>query len=148
LDTGDSVDSLEEVCTTCGVLDVGVDEKGVGLGMDVLPVGQQRTDGSLWEDLHHDLETVEALGFGGLDLRRESLDKVLVDDTVRLDISLATAGEAEATYSSKESEDVLDEVSFVVIELVVPIVEIGGKVDFLGCPEPDCQFGSKRESET
>jgi hypothetical protein len=68
LDTGDSVDSLEEVCTTCGVLDVGVDEEGIGLGMDVLPVGQRRTVQSLWKDLHHDLETVEALGLGGLDL--------------------------------------------------------------------------------
>jgi hypothetical protein len=36
---------------------------------------------------HHDLETVEALGLGGLDLGRESLDKVLVDDTVRLRVS-------------------------------------------------------------
>jgi hypothetical protein len=34
--------------------------------------------------LHHDLETVEALGLGGLDLGRESLDKVLVDNTVGL----------------------------------------------------------------
>ena len=41
LDTWDGVDSLEEVCTTCGVLDVGVDEEGVGLGMDILPVGQR-----------------------------------------------------------------------------------------------------------
>lgn len=33
---------------------------------------------------HHDLETVEALGLGALDLGRESLDKVLVDDAVGL----------------------------------------------------------------
>jgi hypothetical protein len=37
LNTGDGVDGLEEVCTTCGVLDIGVDEEGVGLGVDVLP---------------------------------------------------------------------------------------------------------------
>jgi hypothetical protein len=36
------------------------------------------------DSLHHDLETVEALGLGGLDLGRESLDKVLVDNTIRL----------------------------------------------------------------
>ena len=44
---------------------------------------------------HHDLETVEASSLGGLNLLRESLDEVLVDDTVG---------------SSEESEDVGDEV--------------------------------------
>lgn len=33
---------------------------------------------------HHDLETVERLGLSNLDLGRESLNKVFVDDTVRL----------------------------------------------------------------
>ena len=33
--------------------------------------------------LHHDLEAVEAAGFGDLDLAAEALDKVLVDDAVR-----------------------------------------------------------------
>ena len=84
------------------------------------------------------METVKALGLGGLDLGRESLDQVLVDNTIRLDISRGPRHHT-STYSSKESKDVLDEVSLVVIELVVPIVEIGGKVDFLGCPEPDRQ---------
>lgn len=84
------------------------------------------------------METVEALGLGGLNLGRESFDQVLVDNTIRLDISKGPRHRT-STYSSKESKDVLDEVSLVVIELVVPIVEIGGKVDFLGCPEPDRQ---------
>lgn len=35
---------------------------------------------------HHDLETVERLGLSNLDLGRESLDKVFVDDTVRLSV--------------------------------------------------------------
>jgi hypothetical protein len=35
-------------------------------------------------DSHHDLETVEAFGLGRLDFGRESLDEVLVDNTVRL----------------------------------------------------------------
>lgn len=29
----------------------------------------------------------------------------------------------------------LDEVSLVVVQLVLPVVEIGGEVDLLGCPE-------------
>lgn len=40
-----------------------------------------------------------------------------------------------ATYGCEESEDVLDEVSLIVVELVVPIVEIGCEIDLLGCPE-------------
>lgn len=36
---------------------------------------------------HHDLETVEALCLGGLDFGGESLDKVFVDNTVRLGVS-------------------------------------------------------------
>jgi hypothetical protein len=35
-------------------------------------------------NLHHDLETVEALGLGRLDFGRETLDQVLVDNTVGL----------------------------------------------------------------
>jgi len=33
---------------------------------------------------HHDLETVEAFGLGALHLGRETLDKVLIHDTVGL----------------------------------------------------------------
>lgn len=40
------------------------------------------------DDSHHDLETVEALGFGSLDFGRKSLDQVLIDDTVRLRVRM------------------------------------------------------------
>jgi len=80
------------------------------------------------DSLHHDLETVEALCLGGLDLGRESLDKVLVDDTIRL-ISAGSGWCETATYSSEESKDVLDKVSLIVVELVVPVVKIGCEID-------------------
>ena len=54
--------------------------------MDVLPVGERCSCRKVG-DIHHDLETVEALGLGGLDLGRESLNKVLVDDTIRLKLA-------------------------------------------------------------
>jgi len=88
------------------------------------------------DGLHHDLETVETLGLGGLDLGRESLDKVLVDDTIRLILARPRRC-AKVTYSSEESEDVLDKVSLIVVELVVPIVKIGCEIDLLRCPESD-----------
>jgi len=34
--------------------------------------------------VHHDLETVEKLGLGTLNLGTESFDQVLIDNTVRL----------------------------------------------------------------
>ena len=43
LDTGDGVDGLEEVGSSGGVLDVGVDEERVGLRVDVLPDSQSGT---------------------------------------------------------------------------------------------------------
>ena len=51
---------------------------------------------------HHDLETVEALGLGGLDLGGESLNKVLVDDTVGLVVSgWYTPGKIKLTAAKK-----------------------------------------------
>jgi hypothetical protein len=90
--------------------------------------------------LHHDLETVEELCFGALNFGRESLDEVLVDDTVRLARCKALAGylkysEEETTHGSKESKDVFDKVFFVLSHLVFPIVQVHGEVDFLGGPE-------------
>ena len=70
--------------------------------------------------LHHDLEAVEASSLGSLNLSTESLNEVLVDDTIR---------------GSKEGEDVRDKVSLVVVELVVPIVQILGQIDLFGSPE-------------
>jgi len=78
----------------CLLLDICVDEKRVCFGVDVL---------------HHDLESVEASSLWYLDLVGESLEQVLVDNSIR---------------SSEEGEDVGDEVSLVVVKSVVPVVEI------------------------
>lgn len=61
--------------------------------------------------LHHDLETVEATSLGNLDLSAETLDQVFVDDTVG---------------GSEEGKDVGDEVTLIIVEAVVPVVEILG----------------------
>lgn len=87
------------------LLDVGINEQRVGLGVDVL---------------HHDLETIEASCLGDLHLAAESLDQVLVDDTVR---------------SGEESKDMRDEELLIVVDPVVPVVEILRQVDLLRCPE-------------
>ena len=70
--------------------------------------------------LHHDLETVEASGLRDLYLGAETLDEVLVDDTVR---------------GSEESEDVRDEETLVVVEASIPVVKVLGQIDLLGGPE-------------
>lgn len=70
--------------------------------------------------LHHDLKTVEAACLGYLYFTTETLDKVLIDDAVR---------------SGEEGEDVGDEVALVVIQSVVPVVEVFGEVNFFGGPE-------------
>lgn len=88
-------------------------------------------------DPHHDLETVERLGLSSLDLGRESLNKVLVDDTVRLSVESVAARRVkeEHAYSSEEGKDVLNKVSLIVVELILPVVKIRGKVDLLSSPE-------------
>jgi hypothetical protein len=50
--------------------------------------------------IHHDLETVEALHFCSLNLARESLDQIFVNNAIR---------------SGEESEDVRDEVTLIVV---------------------------------
>jgi len=55
-----------------------------------------------------------------LNLTTKSFDEILVHDTIG---------------SSKEREDMRDEVAFVIVELVVPIVKIFGEIYFFGCPE-------------
>ena len=85
-DHGDVGHGLEEELLLLGVGDEGVDQEGVGLGVDVL---------------HHHLEAVEAAGLGHLDLSAELLGEVLVDDAVG---------------GSKEGEHVLDEVPLGVVE--------------------------------
>lgn len=71
-----------------GVLNVGVDQKRVGLRVDVL---------------HHDLEPVEASCFWDLHLRHEFRSEVLEDDAVR---------------SSEEGQHVLDEMFVVIGQFV------------------------------
>ena len=61
------VNGIEEVCALLGLLDVGINEERVGLGVDVL---------------HHNLETVEATSLGDLNFSTEALNQVLVNDTV------------------------------------------------------------------
>lgn len=60
---------------------------------------------------HHDLEAVEAARFRYLDFAAETLDEIFIDDAIRC---------------GEEGEDVRDEVSLIVIEAVVPVVEILG----------------------
>ena len=104
-DFWDGVDGVEQELAFLGVLDVGVDQQGVGFGVDVLDC---------------DLEPVETLGLRDLDLGGEVLDQVFVDDTV--------GGGEEGKHSG-------DEESFVFVHSVVPVVDVLGQVDFLGSPE-------------
>ena len=99
------LNGIEEVCALSLLFDICVGEEGVGLGMDVL---------------HHDLETVEASSLWDLDFAAEALEEVLVDNSVR---------------GGEEGKDVGDEVSLVVIESVVPVVDILGEIDLLCRPE-------------
>lgn len=105
LEVHTGINSVEEVGALLGFLDVGIDEERVGLGVDVL---------------HHDLETVEATSLRDLDLAAEALDEVLVDNAIG---------------GSEERENVGDEVALVVVQAVVPVVQILGKINFLGGPE-------------
>ncbi len=77
---------------------------------------------------HHDLETVEAFGLSALHFSGKSLDKVLVDDTVGLKQGTSAMSDerhgADETYSSEEGKDMFDEVSLVVVELVLPVMQI------------------------
>jgi len=105
LDARDGLDSIEEICLLSLLLDICIDEKGVCFGVDVL---------------HHDLETVEASSFWDLDFTTESLEEVLVDNSVR---------------GSKECKNMGDEVSLVIVQSVVPVVKILGEINFLSSPE-------------
>ena len=71
------VNSIEEIRALLGLADVCVDEKGVRFRVDVL---------------HHDLETVEASRFGGLDFTRESLEEAVDLKRLGRDKKLVTRG--------------------------------------------------------
>ena len=75
--------------------------------------------------LHHDLKAVEASCLGDLDFTAETLDKIFVDNAIT---------------RREERKDMGDKVAFIVVETVVPIVEILGQVDFFGSPEGSFSF--------
>ena len=60
-------DCVEELILFCFVLAVGVDQQRVGFALEVL---------------HHDVEAIEELGFGVLNLSNEVLGKVFVHDAI------------------------------------------------------------------
>lgn len=70
--------------------------------------------------LDHDLEAVEATSFRDLNFTAETLEQVLVDNTVG---------------GGKEGKDVRDEVALVIVQAVVPVVQIFGQVNLFGGPE-------------
>jgi hypothetical protein len=75
--------------------------------------------------LHHNLKTVEAAGFGVLDLVQEIDGQVFVDNAV-------TGG--------KEGQHVFDKMLLVGVELVFPVGQILGEVDFFGRPKTGFRF--------
>jgi hypothetical protein len=75
--------------------------------------------------LHHDLETIEATSLGDLYFIAETLNKVLVDDTVG---------------SSEEGENVGNEVALVIVEAFIPIVKVFGEINFFRGPEGSFGF--------
>lgn len=99
------VNGVKEVCALLRLADVCVDEERVSLSVDIL---------------HHDLETIEASCLWDLYFTGETLDKVLVDNTVG---------------GSEESEDVGDEEALVVVKTLVPVVKVFGEIDLFGGPE-------------
>ena len=109
-DAWDVVNGVEQVLALPGLANICVDKKGVCFRVDVL---------------HHNLEAVEASCLGDLYFARESLDQVLVDDTIR---------------GGEEGEDVGDEETLVVIEALVPVMEILGEVNLFGGPEGSFGF--------
>ena len=72
------------------------------------------------DTLHHDLEAIEAPGFSSLHLIGGVFNEVPIDNTVR---------------SHKKSKDMGYKVAFVVIETVVPVMEVLGEVQLLSSPE-------------
>ena len=99
------VNGVEEICALLGLANVCVDQQRVRLRVDVL---------------HHDLEAVEASRLRYLYFTAKSLDQVLVDNAVR---------------GSEESEDVGDEKALVVVQPLIPVVEVFGEIDLFGGPE-------------
>ena len=74
--------------------------------------------------LHHNLETVEELCLGVLHLSHKVFGEVLVHNAVGC---------------SKKRQDVLDEVTLVIVELFIPVNNVCGQVNLL-C-RPKARFG-------
>lgn len=110
VDVGNGVDGIEEVGVLRWFFDVGINEKGVGFGVDVF---------------YYDLEVVEVVGFGNLDFGVEMFDKVFIDNIIG---------------GGEEGEDVGDEEFFVIVEFVVLVVEIFGEIDFFSSLEGSFGF--------
>jgi hypothetical protein len=96
---------VEQVGALFLLLDVGVNEKRVGFGVDIF---------------HHNLETVEAASLGDLNFSAEALQKILIDNTIG---------------RSEECKDVRDEVTLIIIELLVPVLDILGEINLFSGPE-------------
>lgn len=86
------VDGVEEIGALLLFFDICVNEEGVGLRMNVF---------------HHDLEAIKAASLGYLDFAAETLNQVFVNNSIRC---------------SEERKNVRDEVSFVVVQSVIPVV--------------------------
>lgn len=99
------INGIEEVGALLGLLDVGVDQKRVGFRVDVLD---------------HDLETIEATSLGNLDLSTETLQQVLIDNAVG---------------GSEEGKNAGDEVALIVVQTLVPVMQILREINFFGGPE-------------
>jgi hypothetical protein len=75
--------------------------------------------------LHHDLETVKELGFGILNLIDEVLGQVLIHDPIG---------------GSKKSEDMFDEILFVLAQFVIPVTQVLMQIDLFCRPETSLAF--------
>lgn len=79
------INSVKEVSTLLLLLDIRINEQRIRLRVNIL---------------HHDLKPIETTRFGNLHFSTEPLDQVLIHDPVR---------------RGEESQDVRDEVAFVVV---------------------------------
>lgn len=96
---------IEKIRSLLLLLDICINEKGVRLGVNVL---------------HHDLEPIEAASLRYLDFPAEPLHQVLVDDTIR---------------RGEEGKHMGDKVPLIVVQPIIPIMQILGKINFLSGPE-------------
>ena len=100
-----SIDGIKEIRALLVLLDIGVNEKGVRLRVNIL---------------HHNLEPIEAASFRYLDFSAEAFHQVFVHNAIR---------------GGEEGKHMGDEVTLIVIQSMVPIVQILGQIDLLGGPE-------------